>query len=271
MKAFNKIFLLPALFFFVAAGFPSSVKAACSCSCSPTMTTVGDTTAQTCDAAKLFVLGDQADLNACAQACAAVPNPVPPGPGMPTSGLKPCYQAAGTCKNGNTAACWCDAGAGSYKKADTSSQTDCQNLCTNPPLNQKFVFWGTTAPPQSGGGGVIKCPPGGIWTQSQCAAAKSEDGTPIGLWKAPTGQTSGPYCYYNNAPVKLGVGLGTLTQANLAQYLAAAYQLGLGIAPTLIAIDPARDADQPARALLAQLVALANLAHQLAPRRGLRR
>jgi hypothetical protein len=46
-------------------------------------------------------------------------------------------------------------------------------------------------------------------------------------------------------------------------------QLGLGIAPALIPIDPARDADQPARALLAQLVALANLAHQLAPRHGL--
>jgi len=136
--------------------------------------------------------------------------------------------------------CWCDAGSGSYKKAVTSSQADCQNLCTNPPLNQKFVFWGTTAPPSPGsvapGGSAVKCPPGGIWTEPDCKNAKNSAGALIGVWKAPPGQASGPYCYYNDAPINLGVGLGTLTQANLSQYLAAAYQLGLGIAAVLAVI-----------------------------------
>ena len=236
MKLKNKIFLLPALLIIVAAGFPVAVKATCGCTCQPVtteFTNPGSTTViskPNCAQARSDVtLPDQTDLPACTAACKALP--APGGIGTP-----PCYNSAGggTCSSGSTVACWCDSGSGAYKKTDTASQTDCQNICTG--LSQKFVAWSNAGPTQAISGNDVKCPVGGIWTQPDCENAKNSAGTLIGVWKAPTGQTSGPYCYYNNAPINLGVGLGTLTQANLSQYLAAAYQLGLGIAAVLAVI-----------------------------------
>jgi hypothetical protein len=46
-------------------------------------------------------------------------------------------------------------------------------------------------------------------------------------------------------------------------------QIGLVLAPALIAMDPSCDSDQPASAFFAELVRLADRTHQRAPRRGL--
>jgi len=133
-----------------------------------------------------------------------------------------------------SATCWCKGSDGPVASG-TTSNSGCKNLCSG--KSQDFVSWGASPPsPPGGSNNVTQCPAGGIWTPTQCAAAKNENGTPIGQWIAPNGLTSGPYCYYNNGPIKLGVALGTLTQANISQYLAAAYQLGLGIAAALAVI-----------------------------------
>jgi hypothetical protein len=236
MKFKNKIFLLPALLIVVAAGFPAAVKATCSCTCQPVtteFTNPGSTTVVSklncAKATSEVILPEQADLPACTAACKALP--APDGIGTP-----PCYNSAGggTCSSGSTAACWCDAGSGAYKKSDTASQTDCQKTCTD--LTQKFVAWSNAGPTQPISGNDIKCPPGGDWTQSTCLAATNSEGAKIGRWNPPAGQEKGPYCFYNDIPIKLGVGLGTLTQANLSQYLAAAYNLALGFAAVLAVI-----------------------------------
>jgi len=236
MKILYKIFLVSFLLFVVATAFPFAVKATCTCSCTPKKNLVSESkdmdqnTQSVCGQATSNVtLPEQTDADACQKACAALP--APGGVGTP-----PCYNASGqsTCGSGSTAACWCDAGSGAYHKSDTASQSDCQTTCTG--LNQKFVAWSNAGPPQAASANAAPCPPGGDWTSTNCATAKNEDGTLIGVWKPPNGETKGPYCFYNNAPIKLGVGLGTLTQANIAQYLAAAYQLGLGIAAALAVI-----------------------------------
>lgn len=60
------------------------------------------------------------------------------------------------------------------------------------------------------------------WTDAECAKAG--------------GTFASGNCYAQPASVELGVSIGGLTQANLSQYLATAYRMGLGIAAVLAVI-----------------------------------
>ena len=169
-----------------------------------------------------FDSGSVADQSACQAQCAATK----PGTGYTSTVFDSCIQAA----------CWCKGSQGNVVQSATSKD-GCTDTCQK--AGQAFVSWGNT-PPSSGTASVTACPPGGIWTPTDCAAAKNDAGALIGVWKGKDGagkdQTPGPYCYYNNAPVKLGVALGGLTQANIAQYLSMAYNVGLGVAAILAVI-----------------------------------
>lgn len=164
----------------------------------------------------------QAAQNACRDKCAD-PKQVAVPQGADYNQWNKCTQAG----------CWCKGKDGPYLK-EQNSQEGCKETCKS--LGQEFAGWGNTLPSVGSSGTGGACPPGGLWTQEECNKAVNEDGVKIGLWDPPSGIDKGPYCFYNNTPIKIGVSIGGLTQATLAQYLAAAYRLGLGVAAVLAVI-----------------------------------
>ncbi len=138
-------------------------------------------------------------------------------------------QVMRSCTKGD---CWCKNGKDAQFIGQSANPEACALACKEAKL--EFGNWG--APPAVSTS-AVKCPPGGMWTKEECEAQTDSFGERIGEWLPPSSSfTKGPYCYVLQRPVKLAVAIGGLTSANLAQYLAAAFRLGLGMAAVLAVI-----------------------------------
>ncbi len=217
--------VIPAASFFVFdAGAALAADSSCECMCAAAKESLKSTSSTTYGTGMVYTdtktgapldVGTVADRAACNKKCTD-----PAQVAIPTGADKvidvDCVQAG----------CWCKGKDGPYLKGQ-ASQDGCKKMCTD--NKEEFVSWGNT-PPVKSTGTDQKCPPGGTWDAASCAAAVNNDGVKIGKWDPPAGVDKGPYCYYNDTPIKLGVAIGGLTSSTLAQYLTTFYRLGLGIA-----------------------------------------
>lgn len=233
MKSFIKFFVIASLFLGAVGVFPIRTEAACGCTCQPLKNAAGlidnPVYYNVCtDAQSRLVLPVQENAEACQRACASQ---TVPGATQPQ-----CYEQSPTsdCSTGRTLDCWCKGTGGSNKKIKTPSEEDCKKACAS--AGQTFSVWSNTPPTSPNQNEISRCPPGGLWKKAECEALTNSDGVKIAKWDAPGGEEDGPYCFGADTPIKLGVNIGGLTQANLAQYMAAAYRLGLGVAAILAVI-----------------------------------
>lgn len=242
MKPLRAIFLSFGLVASLLPAFTASpAQAACSCVCIPTSTTFtsgggpgsppSTSSNNNCSGAEAtLTLPDQPDTASCIKACAAQ---------TPKSGSlnMPCYESngAGTCESQVKKDCWCTTqDKTSQFMGQTSSLSDCQQTCADAKPKLEFGNW--DAPPATKTS-MIKCPPGGMWTREECQAQVDTMGEKIGEWLPPTqSDTKGPYCFVLQKPVKLSIALGGVSSADLAQYISAAYRLGMGVAAVLAVI-----------------------------------
>jgi hypothetical protein len=127
--------------------------------------------------------------------------------------------------------CWCLDGTSPKFMDQTADQATCEQLCTEKKL--KFGNWSS---PPNVTSSAVQCPPGGMWEQQECEAVTdpTDPKVYIGDWAPPDeGFSKGPYCFVKQPPIKLNVAVGGITVATLADYLAAAFKLGIGIAAVL--------------------------------------
>jgi hypothetical protein len=157
------------------------------------------------------------DMSACAKTC---------GQKKDASGAQN-YEVR-SCNKGD---CWCKNGKDAQFVGQTGAPDSCEQLCAAKKL--EFGSWGTPLATETS---MVKCPPGGMWTKDECNAFVDDQEVPIGDWSPPPGETKGAYCYVKQPPVKLNIAIGGLTVATLAEYLSAAFKLGIGVAAVLAVV-----------------------------------